>query len=377
ALREKGFALVTEGYMDVVALAQLGFPNAVATLGTACTPEHVQKLFRFTDSVIFSFDGDAAGKRAARKALEASLSWASDERSIKFLFLPEEHDPDSYIREHGEAAFASKIAQALPLSRFMLEVAKENSDLSTAEGRAQAASRGRPLWLKMPEGILKRQLLGEFAELSQLTSREILDLWGPSAGSGNRDLSGAGVSRKNGGTIARLQGGSLSAPTKSPGRPSQAARTNKTPTGLDQVLVAVLNDNAAFGCMSAEEQSVLTALPSPHGTLYAWLDSQWQEHGQQPWAALREGLRGHPLENWAVELWATHESGSSDLPATDHDQLQTLVRRLLIQRLKSQETEAIADAEHHPEALERYKELYARRRQLEQSPLPEAAAKMG
>jgi DNA primase len=80
--------LVTEGYMDVVALAQLGFPNAVATLGTACTPEHVQKLFRFTDSVVFSFDGDAAGRRAARKALDGALPYATDVRTVKFLFLP-------------------------------------------------------------------------------------------------------------------------------------------------------------------------------------------------------------------------------------------------------------------------------------------------
>jgi DNA primase len=99
AMREQGYALVTEGYMDVVALAQLGFPNAVATLGTACTPEHVQKLFRFTDSVVFSFDGDAAGRRAARKALDGALPHATDTRSIKFLFLPAEHDPDSFVRE--------------------------------------------------------------------------------------------------------------------------------------------------------------------------------------------------------------------------------------------------------------------------------------
>ena len=106
ALREHGYALVTEGYMDVVALAQLGFPNAVATLGTACTPEHVQKLFRFTESVVFSFDGDAAGRRAARKALDGALPYATDVRSVKFLFLPAEHDPDSYIREFGADAFA-------------------------------------------------------------------------------------------------------------------------------------------------------------------------------------------------------------------------------------------------------------------------------
>ena len=95
ALRDAGYVLVTEGYMDVVALAQLGFPNAVATLGTACTTDHVQKLFRFTDNVVFSFDGDGAGRRAARKALDGALPYATDVRSVKFLFLPAEHDPDS------------------------------------------------------------------------------------------------------------------------------------------------------------------------------------------------------------------------------------------------------------------------------------------
>ena len=108
ALREHGYALITEGYMDVVALAQLGFANAVATLGTACTAEHVHKLFRFTDQVVFSFDGDAAGRRAARKALEAALPYATDTRNVKFLFLPPEHDPDSYIRAHGSEAFAHR-----------------------------------------------------------------------------------------------------------------------------------------------------------------------------------------------------------------------------------------------------------------------------
>ena len=104
-LRAKGYVLVVEGYMDVVALAQNGFANAVATLGTACTAEHVQKLFRFTDTVVFSFDGDAAGRRAAGRALEAALPHATDLRSARFLFLPSEHDPDSYVRELGAAAF--------------------------------------------------------------------------------------------------------------------------------------------------------------------------------------------------------------------------------------------------------------------------------
>ncbi|MFZ1501332.1 MAG: DNA primase, partial [Giesbergeria sp.] len=168
AIREAGFALVTEGYMDVVALAQLGFENAVATLGTACTAEHIAKLLRFTDSVVFSFDGDAAGRRAARKALDAAIPHAADTRSVKFLFLPSEHDPDSFVRAHGASAFSRHIADAMPLSRFLVEAAGEQCDLGTPEGRAHMASNARLLWEPLPDGALKRQLLSELATLAQL-----------------------------------------------------------------------------------------------------------------------------------------------------------------------------------------------------------------
>ncbi len=181
ALRDMGYALVTEGYMDVVALAQLGFANAVATLGTACTPDHIHKLFRFTEAVVFSFDGDAAGRRAARKALDAALPYASDTRSVKFLFLPAEHDPDSFIREYGSEAFARYVGDALPLSRFLIEAASEGCDLGQAEGRAHMASNARPLWTALPDGALKRQLLGEIAELVQLDARDLSDLWSQEA----------------------------------------------------------------------------------------------------------------------------------------------------------------------------------------------------
>ena len=186
-LRDKGYALVTEGYMDVVALAQLGFPNAVATLGTACTNDHVQKLFRFTDAVVFSFDGDSAGRRAARKALDGALAFATDVRSIKFLFLPAEHDPDSFIRANGADAFADYVKQATPLSRFLVESASEGCDLNTAEGRAHLSSNAKPMWMQLPEGALKLQLLAELADLVQLTSRELGELWMPPARPSSKD----------------------------------------------------------------------------------------------------------------------------------------------------------------------------------------------
>ncbi len=185
AIRQRGYVLVVEGYMDVVALAQLGFPNAVATLGTACTAEHVQKLFRFTESVVFSFDGDSAGRRAAGRALEAALPHATDTRNVRFLFLPTEHDPDSYVREFGTDGFEQCVQQAVPLSRQLISVAQEGCDMTSAEGRARFLALARPLWSALPEGALKRQLLGDLAVESRLDANELAQLW-QVAGSGER-----------------------------------------------------------------------------------------------------------------------------------------------------------------------------------------------
>jgi DNA primase len=173
AIRDAGYVLVTEGYMDVVALAQLGFPQAVATLGTACTTVHVQKLLRQTDTVIFSFDGDAAGRRAARRALDACLPYASDDKTIKFLFLPPEHDPDSYVREHGAEAFEQEIRDAMPLSQFLLNEVSAENDMATPEGRARAQFDAKPLLKALPASALRLQIVRSLAQLTHTTPGEI------------------------------------------------------------------------------------------------------------------------------------------------------------------------------------------------------------
>jgi DNA primase len=172
-IRDAGYVLVTEGYMDVVALAQLGFPQAVATLGTACTSTHVQKLLRQTDHVIFSFDGDKAGRRAARRALEACLPQMSDDKTIKFLFLPQEHDPDSYVREFGADAFAREIDEAMPLSSFLLREVTQEHDLDTPEGRAHAQFEAKPLLQAMAPTALRLQIVRGLASMTQSTPAEI------------------------------------------------------------------------------------------------------------------------------------------------------------------------------------------------------------
>jgi len=173
AIREAGYVLVTEGYMDVVALAQLGFPQAVATLGTACTPIHVQKLLRQTDEVVFSFDGDSAGRRAARRALDACLVHASDNKIIKFLFLPTEHDPDSYVREMGAEAFEQQIKEAMPLSQFLIKEVVGDNDMTTPEGRARAQFDAKPMLQALPPSSLRLQIVRSLAQVTQTSPAEI------------------------------------------------------------------------------------------------------------------------------------------------------------------------------------------------------------
>jgi DNA primase len=282
ALREQGYVLVTEGYMDVVALAQLGFPNAVATLGTACTADHVQKLFRFTDNVVFSFDGDAAGRRAARKALDGALPYATDVRSVRFLFLPPEHDPDSYIREFGQAAFARYVSDATPLSRFLLEVAREGCDLATAEGRAHMAANARPLWTLLPEGTLKRQLLSEIADAVQIDTRELSALWVPAS-----DKQTAWPSWKKRQQAAAEQRGWSR--RRYPILPSIEA-------GASNIARLLLTNALFWDTLTAQDHEVLCGLEGQFGEFFRWFDGQAHEHGPQPLAALDVAMVGQSFE---------------------------------------------------------------------------------
>ncbi len=358
SLREQGYVLVTEGYMDVVALAQLGFPNAVATLGTACTPDHVQKLFRFTDSVVFSFDGDAAGRRAARKALDGALPYATDVRSVKFLFLPAEHDPDSYIREFGKDAFAKYVSAATPLSVFLIEAASEGCDLASAEGRAHFSANARPLWALLPEGALKRQLLGEIAERVQLETRELSDLWSMAGSSPGRYQKESAPRRSDEGWRPKSPP-KTAPPRRLPGRAAPVSRA-------DHAARLLLGDAVSWDNLSHEMHAMLCELPEPHGPLFAWLDSQLHEHGPLPWGSLREALQGHESEALAMKLMAD----AQDMPppgAESAAELRDLLSRMLAQRLKVQETAAIEAAATDAHALERYRELHARRLALEAS----------
>ncbi|MDO4233195.1 MAG: DNA primase, partial [Lautropia sp.] len=162
-IRAAGRVLVVEGYMDVVMLHQHGCKYAVATLGTATTAHHLQKLTRLADRIVFAFDGDSAGRRAAWRALENALPLLSDTRQLDFLFLPPEHDPDSFVRAEGLEAFEAEVARALPLSTFLLKELASRGDLTTPEGRARMQAELKPLVLQMPDIALRTQIMLDMA----------------------------------------------------------------------------------------------------------------------------------------------------------------------------------------------------------------------
>ena len=167
AIHAAGRVLVVEGYMDVVALAQFGVEYAVATLGTATTPIHVAKLLKLADELVFSFDGDAAGRKAAWRALEVSLPLLVDHKPVRFLFLPEGDDPDTFIRKHGKEVFEKQVAAAKTLSEFLIDELRQDADLNSNEGRAKFLSAAKPYLQKMGGSQLPTLVAKEIATLAR------------------------------------------------------------------------------------------------------------------------------------------------------------------------------------------------------------------
>ena len=173
AIRAGQRALVVEGYMDVVALAQHGVEYAVATLGTATTPYHIQKLLRLADQIVFCFDGDKAGRKAAWRALENALPYLQDGKRISFLFLPAEHDPDSFIREFGKGVFEQRITEAMPLSGYLLHEISIDLDMRSQEGRNQLLQRAKPLLSAITSPVAALLLRKEVAALAGVSQAEL------------------------------------------------------------------------------------------------------------------------------------------------------------------------------------------------------------
>lgn len=173
AIRDAGRALVVEGYMDVVALAQYGVEYAVAALGTATTPFHITKLMRQADEIVFCFDGDNAGRTAAWRAAMNALPALTDGLKLSFLFLPKEHDPDSFVREFGKEKFEAEIKAAMPLSQYILQHLSENNALQSQEDRVRFLNEAEPIMQQINAPRSAMYLRKKVAELAQLSVDEM------------------------------------------------------------------------------------------------------------------------------------------------------------------------------------------------------------
>ncbi len=167
--------LIVEGYIDVIALAQHELRFAVATLGTATSTTHLERLFRYAPELVFCFDGDEAGRKAAARALETSIPCLKDGRQIRFLFLPEGEDPDTLVREEGKELFNARIDKALPINDFLLEHLSQGLDTSTLDGKARLATLALPMLAQQPEGMLKELMLSQLAEYTQIDPKTLAE----------------------------------------------------------------------------------------------------------------------------------------------------------------------------------------------------------
>ncbi len=355
ALREAGYALVVEGYMDVVALAQLGFPNAVATLGTACTPDHLAKLFRFTDQVVFSFDGDNAGRKAAARALEAALPHANDTRSIRFLFLPAEHDPDSFVRERGAEAFAEAIAAAVPLSTQLLTQSAADCDLSAPEGRTRMLAQARPLLDLLPDGLLRDQLITELAQRGAIDRHTLQAHW-------QRQGTGTHV------TAALAKG----APTvgKSVTRSGASGRVRpQTATLLDRAAWLLARNPAVWLELPDDAHELLAGQAAPHGAFFATLEQVLHEHGvltaSSSFDELARADDQGSLSHLLARLRGFHDVAQDEDPGR---LVLGMIRQLRIQAIGDELTQLLSAGELSAEARSRANELIRLQASLRAAP---------
>lgn len=168
--------LVVEGYMDVVSLAQFGVRNVVATLGTATTRDHLERLFRVVPQVVFCFDGDRAGRQAAWRALENALPVLNEGRQINFMFLPEGEDPDTLVRQEGKDGFEARVTAAISFSDYFFGELAQAVDMSTIDGRARLVEQAKPLLAKLPDGVFRHMMTARLAEIANVDRAALADL---------------------------------------------------------------------------------------------------------------------------------------------------------------------------------------------------------
>ena len=278
ALRQIDQLVVVEGYMDVVGLARHGIDFAVATLGTATTGDHLNRLFRLTENVLFAFDGDAAGRKAAWRALENALPQLREGREIRFVFLPEQQDPDSLVREQGPAAFEDALRAGVPLSTFLIDELASDVDLESVDGQARLAERAGPLIRKIPRGVYRELLIRGLAGRVDLAPAKLEELL--LSGGGRRD-----APRRPAATRMRSAGASS-------GGPSLVRRA----------VTLIVHEPRAAAALDAER---IAGMNRPGIELLTALIETVHAEPNITTAGLLERFRGHPEGQYLGRLATT------------------------------------------------------------------------
>ncbi len=280
--------MIVEGYMDVVRLHQAGVTYAVATLGTATTQEHLHKIFRMTSELVFCFDGDRAGLQAAWRALENALPLARDGRELKFMFLPEGHDPDTLVAAEGADAFESRLKTALPLSEYLVQHLVTQVDLTHVDGRARLAALAAPLFGRMPDGIYRELLADRLAAEIRMPAARLKErLFAAAPGSGG---GGAGAPRRTSRPAVSMEPGDIRRSRMSAGRGNL----------LKQAIALVLHHPAAARAVDRPE--ALSSVDKPGFAVLHELLEQAASMAQPSTAMLLERWRDRPEYTRLTEL---------------------------------------------------------------------------
>ena len=308
--------MIVEGYMDVVRLHQAGITYAVATLGTATTPEHLKRAFRLVNEVVFAFDGDRAGRAAAWRALGNALPEAREGRQLRFLFLPEGHDPDTLVGAEGREAFEARLDGALPLSEYLVQELSSQVDLAHADGRARLAESARPLVARVPEGVYRELLLARLAETIRLPAERLRTLWASAeAGAG----AAFGADRSGGSDPPSQRGGGLN-----PGRTGRGAGRGSL---MRQAVLVLVHHPRSATLLPEADVDALAAIEEPGAEILRSLVADLREHPCASTGQLLERWRERPESERFARL-ATAESLIPD-EAAALSELRTAIARML------------------------------------------------
>jgi DNA primase len=300
--------IVVEGYMDTVRLHQAGITYAVATLGTSTTPEHLKRIFRLVGEVVFAFDGDRAGRAAAWRALNNALPEAREGREIRFLFLPDGHDPDTLVGEEGREAFEARLDGALPLSEYLVQELSAEVDLAHADGRARFAEAARPLVARVPPGVYRELLIARLAEPIRLPAERLRELWAaaadpraPAAGGGSQAGSQPGY-----GPSGYGQPGQGQDPGRAGGRPPGRAPQSGGRGGLmRQAAMMLVHHPKAATALPPQRVAALERIDEPGADILRRLVADLREHPCTSTGQLLERWRDQPEAERFSRLAAT------------------------------------------------------------------------